>query len=1169
LLTAGTAQGETHFSPPLTSPVFSDFIGLSKIDGVDAQPGDEIAFFDQQGALCGLYVVETAGEYGIVHVYGDDPDTPAIDEGATAGEVLTVTIWDGSKDEELTGAALQLSGGSPPSGSSFVSSPVPPVWQDQAGFVLNIDTAMHFPEPVGTPFVSNYIGNLTILGLPASIGDEMAVYDPDGVLCGRFRVTTLGQYGIIQIYGDDPGTAQIDEGAVDGNELSFVIWDKSAGVEYQGGALTFSAGAPTGSFVASAEPPLWTNDIGYVLDISGQLSLTEIWTNTYDSGLGSDGSYEVAIDGNGNVISAGYQADTAGTNGYAIKYDAAGSEITTESWPIIYDGPLAGASDYFFGVAVDSNNNVIMTGQVNGTTSTPHVAMEVLKYNNAGALLWSKKEYVAAWNGGRDVFVDASDNVYVVGNVFQGWGNPAYHDWALWKYDSAGNPQAGFPIYYDHGNPEDPPPLELAFGVAVDDAENIVVVGRVSISGSDYDWHVRKYDSSGTFIWSDTYNGPAGLTDTAYKVAIDSNGDIVVAGYFNKGDSANADYDWLIIKYAKSDGTRLWTRTFESASGRSETAGAVIVDYLDNVYVGGSERDASDNGHWRLEYLDGTNGALLDSRVWNSFAGGISGLDIRNGVVAVTGSYDNGADNDLRIAVISELAPQYAQTVISGTVFQNDGVTPLTGDSVTVDVFAGDPCTTGNMVGSAMTDTGSGTYAVSGLPPGTFYIKTRNNGNNYVDEWWAATASVPACGEAQAITVAAGRTAADKNFQLDAGATISGKVYRHDGSTPLTGDQISVEVFSGNPCDSWQTIASTATNPADGAYTVVGLPPGTYYLETWNNGHNYVDEWWAATASVLACGAAQAITVAEKETVTGKDFQIDTGATISGILYHVDGVTPITGDQLMVNIFTRDPCTHGWEDLEAVMSDPGSGAYTIVGLPPGNYYLETWNNGSNYVNEYWADPVSELACGDAQALTVTDKETVTGKNFQLDTGAAISGTVYQSDGETPVTGVQIVVNLFTDYPCDPQGNVHPFEWAMTNPVNGTYKFAGLTSGTYYMSTWNNGAGYMDEWWAAPVSVVDCGGSQAILIGAKENLIGKDFQLDTDSDGDKMPDAWETEKGLDPNIDDSGGNPDNDGLTNLQEYQQGTHPNNSDTDTDNMPDGWEVDNNFLSFRKIVL
>jgi len=72
----------------------------------------------------------------------------------------------------------------------------------------------------------------------------------------------------------------------------------------------------------------------------------------------------------------------------------------------------------------------------------------------------------------------------------------------------------------------------------------------------------------------------------------------------------------------------------------------------------------------------------------------------------------------------------------------------------------------------------------------------------------------------------------------------------------------------------------------------------------------------------------------------------------------------------------------------------------------------------------------------------------------------------------------------------------------------------------------------------------------------------------DADGDGLPDAWETDNGLDPNDDGSGdvnngpdGDPDSDGLTNWEEYTLGTEPDDPDTDTDGMPDGWEVDNDL--------
>lgn len=45
----------------------------------------------------------------------------------------------------------------------------------------------------------------------------------------------------------------------------------------------------------------------------------------------------------------------------------------------------------------------------------------------------------------------------------------------------------------------------------------------------------------------------------------------------------------------------------------------------------------------------------------------------------------------------------------------------------------------------------------------------------------------------------------------------------------------------------------------------------------------------------------------------------------------------------------------------------------------------------------------------------------------------------------------------------------------------------------------------------------------------------------DSDSDGLPDAWENTYGLAVGSNDSGGDPDSDGFTNLQEYQLGTHP----------------------------
>jgi len=65
-------------------------------------------------------------------------------------------------------------------------------------------------------------------------------------------------------------------------------------------------------------------------------------------------------------------------------------------------------------------------------------------------------------------------------------------------------------------------------------------------------------------------------------------------------------------------------------------------------------------------------------------------------------------------------------------------------------------------------------------------------------------------------------------------------------------------------------------------------------------------------------------------------------------------------------------------------------------------------------------------------------------------------------------------------------------------------------------------------------------------------------LGIDSDGDGMSNIWEDQYSkLDRHVDDALLDPDNDNLTNFEEFQHNTNPMDIDTDNDLMPDGYEV------------
>ncbi len=66
----------------------------------------------------------------------------------------------------------------------------------------------------------------------------------------------------------------------------------------------------------------------------------------------------------------------------------------------------------------------------------------------------------------------------------------------------------------------------------------------------------------------------------------------------------------------------------------------------------------------------------------------------------------------------------------------------------------------------------------------------------------------------------------------------------------------------------------------------------------------------------------------------------------------------------------------------------------------------------------------------------------------------------------------------------------------------------------------------------------------------------------DSDDDGLPDIWEIGYVLNPRsptgIDGATGDPDQDSLTNAEEYAAVADPTKVDTDGDDLPDRWEVD-----------
>jgi hypothetical protein len=100
---------------------------------------------------------------------------------------------------------------------------------------------------------------------------------------------------------------------------------------------------------------------------------------------------------------------------------------------------------------------------------------------------------------------------------------------------------------------------------------------------------------------------------------------------------------------------------------------------------------------------------------------------------------------------------------------------------------------------------------------------------------------------------------------------------------------------------------------------------------------------------------------------------------------------------------------------------------------------------------------------------------------------------------------------------------------------------------------NNGGGGGEAWYNGLIdefAVWDSVLTQEQITALAEGAIPFSTATGDDLDSDGMDDGWETAIGLDPEVDDSAEDPDNDGLTNLEEWNSGensTNPLKSDSD----------------------
>jgi hypothetical protein len=301
----------------------------------------------------------------------------------------------------------------------------------------------------------------------------------------------------------------------------------------------------------------------------------------------------------------------------------------------------SGHNVYFSDMMIDKKGNVYIAGYI--AVGTDNDDILTLKYDCNGNLLWSKSYdgYYHDVDAPNAIAVDNSGNVIVAGYI---GGTPGLQDYIAIKYDENGDSVWISRIGFRNDT------LSQATSIAVDDSDNVYIVGYF-----DYDiWTggcmLNKYNKDGVIQWTKYY----GIGDNESHMSCN-----VIT---TKNKFVRVLYDGDVEIEYDLNGNQIWSKTYneDTLSGIK-----LQIDKNDNSYIGGlavrgtyrdywfglTKRDSSGNKQWIRTYHsmgDAYSSIPYDIAVddsGNSYITGVSGQTGQMGWDYTTIKYNSNGDS--------------------------------------------------------------------------------------------------------------------------------------------------------------------------------------------------------------------------------------------------------------------------------------------------------------------------------------------------------------------------------------------------------------------------------------------------------------------------------------------------------------------------------------------
>lgn len=350
----------------------------------------------------------------------------------------------------------------------------------------------------------------------------------------------------------------------------------------------------------------------------------QTWSRTW-GGSAEDAANSVAVHSLTSTLYAGGFTNSFGAGGLDIllaRFDLKGNPVWVRTWGGPHD-------DSGSAVAVDpGTGDAYVIGQTSASGSAPK-RIVLLKFSRSGDLLWSKIWHSAQGAVAYGAATDFAGNLFVAGEC----------DGAalLLKFTPAGE------LVWSRGWRASVDYAAVAYAIDVGPAEIAVAGVSINTESGDKSILLLKFALDGHVSLARSW-GSTGGAAAAHGVKMDLVGNTYVTGettQYGWCDYPGCEFSALTMKIG-STGQMVWTRGWK-LSPRYDTGTSVAIDHQGNILVAGiSDQGYPEQGGYLVRYDSYGNrsaSAAWQQDPWVGVRSGFTGLAVSSNDEVLLGGY--------------------------------------------------------------------------------------------------------------------------------------------------------------------------------------------------------------------------------------------------------------------------------------------------------------------------------------------------------------------------------------------------------------------------------------------------------------------------------------------------------------------------------------------------